>query len=170
MIYRDFDIRATLCNKVGPKRYQFTVNGVVVHETDDASMYDALSGNEEDWDMEEYQNANGAAEFILSKLYEMYGGVGLKILRGLLGSPNKLPTVMEYTYLLNDYAELYCAGFTAGTTAARVTGLTINVGNGDCFTVGTNQVTIKKSGAYYVSVSFVQSATNNNTNVNTTNT
>lgn len=106
MIYRDFDIRANLCNKVGRKRYQFTVNGVVVHETDDASMYDALSGNEEDWDMEEYQNANGAAEFILSELYEMYGGVGLKILRGLLGSPNKLPTVMEYTYLLNDYAEL----------------------------------------------------------------
>lgn len=106
MIYRDFDIRANLCNKVGHKRYQFTVNGVVVHETDDASMYDALSGNEEDWDMEEYQNANGAAEFILSALYEMYGGVGLKILRGLLGSPNKLPTVMEYTYLLNDYAEL----------------------------------------------------------------
>lgn len=106
MIYRDFDIRANLCNKVGHKRYQFTVNGVVVHETDDASMYDALSGNEEDWDMEEYQNANGAAEFILSELYEMYGGVGLKILRGLLGSPNKLPTVMEYTYLLNDYAEL----------------------------------------------------------------
>ena len=98
MKYRDFDIRAKLCNKVGHKRYQFTV--------DDASMYDALSGNEEDWDMEEYQNANGAAEFILSKLYEMYGGVGLKILRGLLGSPNKLPTVMEYTYLLNDYAEL----------------------------------------------------------------
>lgn len=106
MIYRDFDIRANLCNKVGHKRYQFTVNGVVVHETDDASMYDALSGNKEDWDMEEYQNANGAAEFILSELYEMYGGVGLKILRGLLGSPNKLPTVMEYTYLLNDYAEL----------------------------------------------------------------
>lgn len=106
MIYRDFDIRANLCNKVGHKHYQFTVNGVVVHETDDASMYDALSGNEEDWDMEEYQNANGAAEFILSELYEMYGGVGLKILRGLLGSPNKLPTVMEYTYLLNDYASL----------------------------------------------------------------
>lgn len=106
MIYRDFDIRANLCSKVGHKRYQFTVNGVVVHEMDDASMYDALSGNEEDWDMEEYQNANGAAEFILSELYEMYGGVGLKILRGLLGSPNKLPTVMEYTYLLNDYAEL----------------------------------------------------------------
>lgn len=106
MIYRGFDIRANLCNNVGHKRYQFTVNGVVVHETDDASMYDALSGNEEDWDMEEYQNANGAAEFILSELYEMYGGVGLKILRGLLGSPNKLPTVMEYTYLLNDYAEL----------------------------------------------------------------
>ncbi len=106
MIYRDFDIRAKLCNKVGHKRYQFTVNGVVVHETDDASMYDALSGNEEDWDMEEYQNANGAAEFILSELYDMYGGVGLKILRGLLGSPDKLPTVMEYTYLLNDYAEL----------------------------------------------------------------
>ena len=106
MIYRDFDIRANLCTMVGRKRYQFTVNGVVVHETDDASMYDALSGNEEDWDMEEYQNANGAAEFILSELYEMYGGVGLKILRGLLGSPNKLPTVMEYTYLLNDYAEL----------------------------------------------------------------
>lgn len=106
MIYRDFDIRAKLCNEVGHKRYQFTVNGVVVHETDDASMYDALSGNEEDWDMEEYQNANGVAEFILSELYEMYGGVGLKILRGLLGSPNKLPTVMEYTYLLNDYAEL----------------------------------------------------------------
>ena len=106
MIYRDFDIRVELCNKVGHKRYQFTVNGVVVHETDDASFYDALSGSEEDWDMEEYQHANGAAEFILSKLYEMYGGVGLKILRGLLGSPNKLPTVMEYTYLLNDYAEL----------------------------------------------------------------
>lgn len=106
MKYKDFDIRTNLCTKVGHKRYQFTVNGVVVHETDDASMYDALSGNEEDWDMEEYQNANGAAEFILSELYEMYGGVGLKILRGLLGSPNKLPTVMEYTYLLNDYAEL----------------------------------------------------------------
>ena len=106
MIFKGFDIRANLCTKVGHKRYQFTVNGVVVHETDDASMYDALSGNEEDWDMEEYQNANGAAEFILSELYEMYGGVGLKILRGLLGSPNKLPTVMEYTYLLNDYAEL----------------------------------------------------------------
>ncbi len=105
MIYRDFDIRANLCNKVGHKRYQFTVNGVVVHETDDASMYDALSGNEEDWDMEEYQNANGAAEYILGLLQDMYGGVGLKILRGLLGSPNKLPTVMEYTYLLNDYAE-----------------------------------------------------------------
>lgn len=67
--------------------------------------------------------------------------------------------------ILNDYAELYRAGFTAGTTAARVTGLTIHVGNGDCFTVGTNQVTIKKSGAYYVSVSFVQSATNNATSV-----
>jgi hypothetical protein len=106
MIYRDFDIRANLCNKVGHKRYQFTVNGVVVHETDDASMYDAISGNEEDWDMEEYQNANGAAEYILGWLQDMYGGVGLKILRGLLGSPNKLPTVMEYTYLLNDYAEL----------------------------------------------------------------
>ena len=105
MIYRDFDIRAKLCNQVGHKRYQFTVNGVVVHETDDASMYDALSGNEEDWDMEEYQNANGAAEVILSELYEMYGGVELKILRGLLDSPNKLPTVMEYTYLLNDYSE-----------------------------------------------------------------
>jgi hypothetical protein len=56
--------------------------------------------------MEEYQNANGAAEYILGWLQDMYGGVGLKILRGLLGSPNKLPTVMEYTYLLNDYAEL----------------------------------------------------------------
>lgn len=106
MIYRDFDIRANLCNKVGHKRYQFTVNGVVVHETDDASMYDAISGNEECWDEEECKRAERAAEFILSKLYEMYGGVGLKILRGLLGSPNKLPTVMEYTYLLNDYAEL----------------------------------------------------------------
>ena len=106
MIYRGFDIRVNLCNKVGHKRYQFTVNGVVIYETDDAFMCDALSGNEEDWDMEEYQNANGAAEFILSELYDMYGGVGLKILRGLLGSPDKLPTVMEYTYLLNDYAEL----------------------------------------------------------------
>lgn len=106
MIYRDFDIRANLCNKVGHKRYQFTVNGVVVHETDDAPMYDAISGNEEFWDEEDYKRAEQAAEFMLSALYEMYGGVGLKILRGLLGSPNKLPTVMEYTYLLNDYAEL----------------------------------------------------------------
>ena len=106
MIYKDFDIRANLCTKVGHKRYQFTVNGVVVHETDDASMYDALSGNEEYWNEEDYKRAEQAAEFILSELYEMYGGVGLKILRGLLGSPNKLPTVMEYTYLLNDYAEL----------------------------------------------------------------
>lgn len=70
MIYRDFDIRANLCNKVGHKRYQFTVDGEVVYETDDASMYDALSGNEEDWDMEEYQNANGACEFILHKMEE----------------------------------------------------------------------------------------------------
>ena len=69
-------------------------------------MYDAISGNEEYWDEEDYKRAEKAAEFILSELYEMYGGVGLKILRGLLGSPNYLPTVMEYTYLLNDYAEL----------------------------------------------------------------
>lgn len=106
MIYRDFDIRANLCNKVGHKRYQFTVNGVVVYETDDAPMYDAISGNEEDWDEEDYKRSEQTAEFLLSELYEMYGGIGLKILRGLLGSPNKLPTVMEYTYLLNDYAEL----------------------------------------------------------------
>jgi hypothetical protein len=71
MIYRDFDIRANLCSKVGHKRYQFTVNGVVVHETDDASMYDAISGNEEDWDMEEYQNANGAAQFLVDCYVEL---------------------------------------------------------------------------------------------------
>ena len=105
MIYRDFDIRANLCNTVGHKRYQFTVNGVVVHETDDASMYDALSGNEEDWDMEEYQHANGAAEYILGWLQDMYGGLSADLLKWLMSSPSKLPTFMEYTYLLNEYAE-----------------------------------------------------------------
>ena len=106
MIYRDFDIRANLCTMVGHKRYQFTVNGVVVYETDDAPLYDAISGDEEYWNEEDYERAEKAAGFLLSELYEMYNGIGLKILRGLLGSPNKLPTVMEYTYLLNDYAEL----------------------------------------------------------------
>ena len=106
MIYKDFDIRANLCTKAGHKRYQFTVNGVVIYETDDAPFYDALSGSEEDWDMEEYQRANGAAEFILSHLQDTYNGLGLRILRGLIGYQSKLPTCLEYKELLTDYAEL----------------------------------------------------------------
>ena len=105
MIYRDFDIRAKLCNRVGHKRYQFTVNGVVVHETDDAPMYDALSGNEEDWDEEEYKRAEEVAGFLLGELEDMYGGLSAGLLKWLIGYPDKLPTFMEYTYLLNEYAE-----------------------------------------------------------------
>lgn len=104
MIYRDFDIRANLCNKVGHKRYQFTVNGVVVHETDDAPMYDAISGNEEYWDEEEYERAEEVAEYILYKLEKMYGGLSADLAKWLIRYPNKLPTFMEYTYLLNEYA------------------------------------------------------------------
>lgn len=106
MIYKDFDIRANLCTKVGHKRYQFTVNGMVVYESDDSLMYDALSGNEELFSRKELSDAEDTADYILYKLEEMYGFLRLNILRGLLGSPNKLPTVMEYTYLLNDYAAL----------------------------------------------------------------
>lgn len=104
MIYRDFDIRANLCTKVGHKRYQFTVNGVVVHETDDAPMYDALSGNEEDWDEQDYERAEEVAEYILYKLEKMYSGLSADLLKWLMSSPSKLPTFMEYTYLLNEYA------------------------------------------------------------------
>ena len=95
----------------------------------------------------------------------------LGITNDLGGETDNAPVIAQINTLdnrvdiLNDYAELYRAGFTAGTTAARVTGLTVSVSNGECFTKGTNQVTIKKSGAYYVSVSFVQSDTNNATNV-----
>ena len=104
MKYKDFDIRTNLCTKVGHKRYQFTVNGVVVYETDDASMYDALSGNEEDWDMEEYQNANGAAEFVLGWLQDTHGCLPLDILRRLMEYPSLLPSCSDYAYLIDCYA------------------------------------------------------------------
>ena len=67
--------------------------------------------------------------------------------------------------ILNDYVELLGQGFTAGTTAVRITGLTVSIGNGECFTAGTNQATVKKTGYYFISVSFIQSATNNATSV-----
>lgn len=71
MKYRDFDIRANLCTKVGHKRYQFTVNGVVVHETDDAPMYDAISGNEEYWHEEDYEQAEPVAQFLVDCYVEL---------------------------------------------------------------------------------------------------
>lgn len=66
---------------------------------------------------------------------------------------------------LNDYVEMRGSGFTAGTTASKVTGLSQKIGTGECFGSGTNQFTIKKTGQYLVYLYFTQSATNNNTNV-----
>ena len=73
MTYFLFDIRANICTQVGHKKYQFTANGVVVYETDDAQLYDAINGNEEFWDEEDYIRAENAADFILTELQEMYG-------------------------------------------------------------------------------------------------
>lgn len=71
MKYKDFDIRTSLCNKVGHKHYQFSVNGIVVYETDDAPMYDALSGNEDDWDEQDYERAEDAARFLADCYIEL---------------------------------------------------------------------------------------------------
>lgn len=70
MKYRDFDIRANLCNKVGHKRYQFTVNGEVVYESDHADLYDALHGDETFWDDDDFKQAEEACEFILNQMEE----------------------------------------------------------------------------------------------------
>lgn len=118
MKYKEFNVRTNLCTKVGHKRYQFTVNGVVVYETDDASMYDALSGNEEDWDMEEYQNANGAAEYVLGWLQDMYGGLPLDILRRLMDCPHFLPTCSDYAYLIDSYARFERRGLSQAREVA----------------------------------------------------
>lgn len=67
MKYRDFNIRANLCTKVGHRRYQFTVDGEVVYETDDSLMYDSLHGDETFWDDDDYKRAEEACEFILNR-------------------------------------------------------------------------------------------------------
>ena len=72
MKYKDFDIRANLCNKVGHKRYQFTVDGEVVYESDHADLYDALHGDETFWDEEDIKRAEEACEFILNQMEEEY--------------------------------------------------------------------------------------------------
>lgn len=68
MFYKGFDIRANMCNKVGHKRYQFTVNGTVVHESDDSLLYDAISGNEEFWNEDDYERAEPVCEMLIEYL------------------------------------------------------------------------------------------------------
>ena len=68
MFYKGFDIRTNMCNKVGHKRYQFTVNGKVVHESDDSLLYDAISGNEEFWNEDDYERAEPVCEMLIECL------------------------------------------------------------------------------------------------------
>ena len=62
MFYKGFDIRANMCNKVGHKRYQFTVDGKVVHESDDSLLYDAISGDDD------YERAEPVCEMLIECL------------------------------------------------------------------------------------------------------
>lgn len=68
MNYKEHDIRTNLCSKTGHRRYQFTVDGEVVYETDDSLMYDALHGDETFWDDDDYKRAEEACEFILNQM------------------------------------------------------------------------------------------------------
>lgn len=108
MTYFLFDIRANICTQVGHKKYQFTANGVVVYETDDAQLYDAINGNEEFWDDEDYARAENAADFILSELQDMYGRIRLGLIRRGFESPNTLPTCMDYEHFIDEYCFKNC--------------------------------------------------------------
>ena len=70
MFYKGFDIRANMCNKVCHKRYQFEVNGSVVYESDDALLYDAISGYESDFTEEDYERAEPTCKMLIEKLVE----------------------------------------------------------------------------------------------------
>ena len=61
MFYKGFDIRANMFNKVGHKRYQFTVDGKVVHESDDSLLYDAIRGDD-------YERAEQVCEMLIECL------------------------------------------------------------------------------------------------------
>ena len=65
------------------------------------------------------------------------------------------------------WVQLYGTAFSANNTASKVTGLTITHSDNysEFFTIETNQITIKKSGIYKVSISWQLSASANNTNV-----
>ena len=60
----------------------------------------------------------------------------------------------------NSWAYITKINFTANNTVAKVTGVTIDSGGSadEFFTIGTDQITVKKSGKYKVSLSFVLSA------------
>lgn len=77
----------------------------------------------------------------------------------------QVEALQTYNDIYGDFIQMQGSGFTAGTTASKVTGLSFKKGSGTCFTQGTNQFTIKKTGQYLCHLYFVQSATNNNTNV-----
>lgn len=66
MFYKGKSFNASICNKVGHKRYQFTIDGEFVYEDDHASLYDAIRGNEEFFTEEDYERAYEACEFLLS--------------------------------------------------------------------------------------------------------
>lgn len=78
---------------------------------------------------------------------------------------SQVQALQTYNETYGDFIQMQGSGFTAGTTASKVTGLSFKKGNGTCFTQGTNQFTIKKTGQYLCHLYFVQSATNNATNV-----
>ena len=65
------------------------------------------------------------------------------------------------------WAQLYASGFTGNNTASKVTDTVIATSDamGEYFTVGTNQITLNKSGTYKITLCMRLSGATNNTNV-----
>lgn len=78
-----------------------------------------------------------------------------------------LNSVLPPQTTIYPWVSLYRSNFTGNNTSTKITGITIQNGTNasDYFTVGTDQVTIKKSGNYKISITYRLSATSNAANV-----
>lgn len=70
-------------------------------------------------------------------------------------------------YQKRPWFDFYKSNFTGNNTGTTLTGITINTNDvaEDCFTVGTDQVTIKKAGNYKITITFRLSAITTQANV-----
>lgn len=70
-------------------------------------------------------------------------------------------------YQRRPWVDFYKSNFTGNNTETKITGITINTNDNteDCFTIGTDQVTINKAGNYKITITFRLSAVTNTANV-----